>query len=1126
MHNFKLPFIGREKELRLLENSVSSILEGGSRKVLIKGEAGIGKSELLEKFKQDLKIPPFQIFHLCGHHGSKSTYPLDSVVSSYFLSIENRTAKLAKFISSADLANIASVDEKILEYYPYEVKTRQDVPLTDVYDSIIKFLGNLAAVYPVLMLFDDIHWLSSISHEFLDYLLAQVQNLPILIVLTLDIAESSNSPDYSGRVDEIINLEKLSPNQVKTALVNLDHHAGQISFVSWMYKYTQGNPYFIEQLLVALNKMNILKITDQGWQIEDFYQDFPVPDNLGIFFKKKIMNYSPQELTVLRGAALLGESFTIPQIEEILKTFKIKNVKKILGKLKQEQVIYLSSQGNFEFSHPLIRKVVLDYIPELQCRKLHREIADYLEDKDDELIEEIAYHRTQLLLPEEYSLKLLQIVRKAFQKYSYFSQWTKSRHYLMIALAIAKNIPDLDEKINVDLNMDEFEIKRYSGERLPPWTEGEQVFNDLMKFNMVERAQYCLSMYVREMVEINNFNQAEKLYQKSLEIIDPEDLPPQWRIRYNHCVMLVKQDKFKQAQQKAKKLVEDIDPRILKIGKWFPLNLLGGISYHLGDLKKSLDYYQQALKIAEDVNIKGFSATNYGNLALVLREMGKVDLSIEYANRELDLITEIGHIHKKAESYNLLASCYLVKKDFVFAKMYAERFFNLSRTLKIFDRKIESYLKMIKVYQLGNNASKVEQYLEEFEELFDFEQLRSTYQCDYLEFCIQQAFNKQELKKAEQLIEQALKITRKDKMKLMEANILKYRAIFYLKMNKSEQAWESFHQGEKLLKKHHAQVALSELYMDFGINLKDKKKDIIITQGIKLLSELGLNESLKYYQKIFETEGKKKLSKLFKTYIVEKQDQPKFKPTKGIYTFGGLYVKDTRLREIIPEKKWGSKKAKELLGLLLVMSGEQGVTREVLSTHLWPDMGFKESQNNFHVTLSYLRKFLGPEGITCGEPFYKLNDYLFYIDYFDFTQTYQDFLYYRRKGVVPKAEQKALHALKLYKGDFLPEMYSLPIDDEQIVLKENIKEIILWLIEINEQRLDWREVLNYAHRLLEIDATDERAHRAVLQAFSGMEDRNGMIKHYQRMSKILLEELDVEPEKKTEELYKKLSSKK
>ncbi|MGC9367301.1 MAG: AAA family ATPase [bacterium] len=1126
MNNFKLPFIGREKELRLLEDSVSSILGGESRTILIKGEVGIGKSELLEKFKQELKTPPFQIFHLSGYHGSKSTYPLDSVVSSYFLSIENRTAKLAKFINAADLANIASVDEKILEYYPYEVKTRKDVPLTDVYDSIIKFLGNLAAVYPVLMLFDDIHWLSSISHEFLDYLLPRIQNLPILIILTLDNAESPHSPDYSGRVDEIINLDKLDQQQVKTALETMDHHAGQISFVTWLFKFTQGNPYFIEQLLVALNKMNILKITDQGWQIEDFYQDFPVPDNLGIFFKKKIMNYSQDELIALRGAALIGESFTLIQLQEILKNFNIQGIKKIIGKLNQEQVINLTKQGNFEFSHPLIRKVILDYIPVDQRRSIHRKIAEYLEKNDPQQIEEIVYHRTNLLLPEEYSFELLQQVRKCFTKYTYFNRWTKAKHYLKIILAISKNIPDVDEKLKVDLKMDEYHVRRYSGERLPDWSEGKQIFEDLLKFDMVNRAQFFISMYIREMIDVNNFKQAEKLYQKSMDIIKPEDLVSQWRVRYNHCVMLVKQDKFKQAQQKAKKLVEDVDAKVLKIGKWFPLNLLGGISYHLGDLKKALEYYQQSLNIAQEVNIKGFCATNYGNLALVLKEMGKVDQAIDFANQELDLIAEIGNIHKKAEAFNLLSSCYLVKKNFSFARMYAQRFMKLAEIVDVVDMKIESYLKMMKVYEMENNTEKLKDCLNKFREKFSFDQIRSTYQCDFLVLCACEYLEKEEIEKALQCVDQGINIAQKDQMKLIEANLLKYQAICYLKMKKSKKAWDSFYLAEKLFKKYHCLVGLTELYFEFGQYISDKQGKIIVNQGIKLLSELGLDESLKYYQASLASTGKAKLIKLFDEYIENQQIKPEFKPVNGIYTFGGLYVKDIRLKEVLPEKKWGSKKAKELLGLLLVMSGEQGVTREVLSTHLWPEMGVKESQNNFHVTLSYLRKFLGSEAITCGEPFYKLNSQLFYIDYVDFTQSYQDYLNCKRKGLVPKAEQKALHALKLYKSDFLPEMYSLPIDDEQILLKENIKEIILWLIEINEQRLDWREVLNYAHRLLEIDATDERAHRAVLQAFSGMEDRNGMIKHYQRMSKILQDELDVQPEKKTEELYKKLSAKK
>lgn len=233
-------------------------------------------------------------------------------------------------------------------------------------------------------------------------------------------------------------------------------------------------------------------------------------------------------------------------------------------------------------------------------------------------------------------------------------------------------------------------------------------------------------------------------------------------------------------------------------------------------------------------------------------------------------------------------------------------------------------------------------------------------------------------------------------------------------------------------------------------------------------------------------------------------------------------MENPKLREPIPERLWGSKKAKELLGLLLVLSKRKGITREILSSYLWPEMGPREAQNNFHVTLSHLRKVLGSEGIICEEPFYRLDTEKFWVDYLELERFYKEYSLYKSQGKLHLAEERARRAVKLYQGDFLPELYSLPIDDEQMVLKERIKEMLLWLAELSRERLEWKEVLTHSHRLLQIDPIDERGHRLVMETLYKSGDRGGAIEHYNRLKKILKRELDVKPAPETEKLYQNL----
>ena len=242
-----------------------------------------------------------------------------------------------------------------------------------------------------------------------------------------------------------------------------------------------------------------------------------------------------------------------------------------------------------------------------------------------------------------------------------------------------------------------------------------------------------------------------------------------------------------------------------------------------------------------------------------------------------------------------------------------------------------------------------------------------------------------------------------------------------------------------------------------------------------------------------------------------------------VFTFGGLSVKKHGELNVVSKKEWQSRKAQELLGLILVQSGSGGVTREKLTSYLWPETTRKKSQANFRVALTHLNKVLGNKVIFQKGPFLTLNKELIQVDFWIFDSLVKEWQNLKQCGKLHPAEDRARKAISLYKGDFLPEFYSQPILDKQLELEGKIVDILFWLAIRCMEQIEWKEAVFFARRLLTFDLSDERACKIIMEGLYNQGDRIGAIRQFERLKKSLKEELDAEPSPETIELYKKIA---
>ena len=174
------------------------------------------------------------------------------------------------------------------------------------------------------------------------------------------------------------------------------------------------------------------------------------------------------------------------------------------------------------------------------------------------------------------------------------------------------------------------------------------------------------------------------------------------------------------------------------------------------------------------------------------------------------------------------------------------------------------------------------------------------------------------------------------------------------------------------------------------------------------------------------------------------------------------------------------------------------------------------------MSLSHIRKVLGSDAILQDGDYLTLNQDIIRTDVWEFNELLDEWDSSIRKGRDHTAEDRAVKAIELYKGLFLPEFYSLPLEDEQFRLQSRMKELLLWMALRCMDRVEYRTALIYARKLLTMDPCSEQACRIVMESLVANDDWTTAIRQFNRLKRSLNLEFGAEPNNKTIALYESI----
>jgi DNA-binding SARP family transcriptional activator len=446
-----IPFVGRKQEISTLEQAYQEAKSGSGRLVLITGEAGIGKTRLLQEY-MFLHPESSSLHSACYELESMVPYaPLRQALGTSHLlkDITNGTSKQLSYPWTLQLAPLFPELSKYIPFTKASGFQNNGDTLREALVNLLVHLSETSQNGPLHLILDDLHWADTPTWELLASLARSVRETRLLIIGIFRFedlaAERQPLLRTVQRNDHLWTLDL--PRLTSSETSDLAHHitpekAKNSIFVQRLYQETEGNPFFI------IETVNALKET------QSLHLPLPVtaiPNPIQQVIEARLDRLVPESREALAGAACIGRSFTYPLLQEILGTSS-EEVITYIEEWLQRGLIHEDKHG-YDFRHDKFRQVAYASLSRARREYVHRRIAYVLEHaipKAD--VTTLAHHFARSDQP----LKALPFLTQAGEQALSLRSYHEVRQFGLQAVNLLGQLPgprQRSERIDINLQL-------------------------------------------------------------------------------------------------------------------------------------------------------------------------------------------------------------------------------------------------------------------------------------------------------------------------------------------------------------------------------------------------------------------------------------------------------------------------------------------------------------------------------------------------------------------------------------------------------------------------------------------------------------------------------------------------
>jgi class 3 adenylate cyclase/predicted ATPase len=461
------PLVGREQEVGLLLERWEQTKAGQGHVVLLTGDAGIGKSRLVQVLQDHVANEPSVRWECRSvpYYQNTALYPIVDLLQRTLRwqphhTPEEKLTTLAQALSQYRLpveesvqlfAPLLSLPLPEDHYPPLNLSPQRRRQKT--LETIIAILLELAEHQPGLFIVQDLHWTDPTTLELLNLVIDQTPTASLLTLLT---CRPHFQPTWSHRsyLTEIT-VNRLSHTQVEQIVTGMtDGTSFPAEVLQQIIAKTDGVPLFVEEITKAILESGQLKAVDGHYELTGSFSAFAIPATLQDSLMARLDRLVTAK-AVAQYAAVIGRQFpyallqAVSQLDEAILQHE-------LGRLVEAEIVYqrgVPPQATYTFKHALIQDAAYQSLLKSTRQQYHQRIAQVLEAQFPETAETepelVAHHYTEAGLTEQ----AVSYWHKAGQRASERSAHVEAISHLTKGLELLKILPETPQRLQRELDV-------------------------------------------------------------------------------------------------------------------------------------------------------------------------------------------------------------------------------------------------------------------------------------------------------------------------------------------------------------------------------------------------------------------------------------------------------------------------------------------------------------------------------------------------------------------------------------------------------------------------------------------------------------------------------------------------
>jgi predicted ATPase/DNA-binding SARP family transcriptional activator len=672
----RLPLVGRQTELGELLRQLEIAVQGQGGLVLVYGEAGVGKTRLLQELARNAQWRGVQtLWGRCYELTAPLAYqPLVEVLRAELLTL--REAELQP-LWRAELARLlpelASGEDVSPALGPEEEQRR-------LLEAIARACLALAEAAPHLVLLEDAHWMDLASLEALRYLLPRLAEARLLIIATARTEELTGGPAAvlaaleSTRVPKRLDLRQLDLAATEELVQRaLDLQQPAPRFSTRLFAETEGNPFYLIETLWTLTEEGLLYRDEAGgwstpWdESTEDYAELPLPAGVAQSIERRL-DRLPDALQELLGLATVigrGVDFNLwhqasGRNEEILLT---------AGDELCSRGLLLAAEPDYVFAHDQIRRVAYERLSAPRRRFYHTRIAQALTGLTPDEPEALAYHWTQAGVWDQ---ALEHHQRAGDRARAVYANAEAVDHYTQALEALGRLSSPADPARSFELRLAREEIYHRLGERTVQAEDlealealAQHLDDDRRRAKVAQRRSYYADAIADYPMAIAAAQTAAELAHAAGEVGLEAAAYLEWGVAH------YRQGEYQQAQSRLERALDLAQTAEAIQIETAILRNLGNVHWLMGDYARARTCCEQSLALCRSIGDRQSEARTLNVLGVVFDIQGDyassgvcleqaLRLSLEVGDRELEglALANLGNLYLYQGDYAAASACF------------------------------------------------------------------------------------------------------------------------------------------------------------------------------------------------------------------------------------------------------------------------------------------------------------------------------------------------------------------------------------------------------------------------------------------------------------------------------------